>query len=251
MGETMIAPPGPEEPPADSFLSRALGVFISPGTTFESIVWRPDFLAPLITVIVSAVVVTEVMFYKIGAERIVRQSLEISGRASKLSPEQMEQAVHQGAMITAILGRVAGFIGPPIYMLVIAALGLLIVNAILGGSVSLKTGFSIVSYASLVTLVGAALGLVVILYGDPEQFNPQNFMPTTVGFFLNLRETSRPLYAIASSFDVFRIWLIILTSLGLSIATGKKVRPTPIFLCYLGMWMIWVLGVAGLTMLTG
>ena len=48
MGETMIAPPLPEEQPADSFLSRALGVFISPGQAFESIVRRPDFLAPLI-----------------------------------------------------------------------------------------------------------------------------------------------------------------------------------------------------------
>ena len=52
MGETTIAPPIPEDQPADSFLSRALGVFISPGRTFESIVRRPDFIAPLIVAIV-------------------------------------------------------------------------------------------------------------------------------------------------------------------------------------------------------
>jgi len=68
MDETMVAPPGPEDPPGDSFLSRALGILISPGPTFESIVRRPDFLGPLIASIVAAVVVTEVMIYKIGME---------------------------------------------------------------------------------------------------------------------------------------------------------------------------------------
>jgi hypothetical protein len=163
----------------------------------------------------------------------------------------MERAVHQGALFASIVGRVGAFVFTPIFLLVIAALGLLIVDAIFGGSVELKTSFSIVCYSSLVTLVGAALGLVIILFGDPEQFNPQNFMPSTVGFFLNPREISKPLYALASSFDIFRVWFIILTSLGLSIAAGKKVRMAPIFFCYLGMWALWVLGVVGIAWLTG
>ena len=127
MGETMIAPPGPEEPPADSFLNRAAGIFISPGTTFDSIVRRPNFLAPLITAIVAAIAVTETMMEKIGMERIIRQSLELSGRASKLSPEEIEQAVHRSATAGAILGQVTAFVGAPIYMLVITAVGLWII----------------------------------------------------------------------------------------------------------------------------
>jgi hypothetical protein len=91
----------------------------------------------------------------------------------------------------------------------------------------------------------------VILFGDAEQFNPQNFVPSNVGFFLNPHETSKPLYTIASSFDVFTVWFLILAALGLSIATARKVRTLPIFLTFLGMWLIWVLGKAGLSMLGG
>ncbi len=61
MGETMVAPPMPEEPPAGSFLSRFLGVFISPGETFEDIARKPGFIAPLATVFVAAWILVDTM----------------------------------------------------------------------------------------------------------------------------------------------------------------------------------------------
>ncbi len=251
MGETMIAPPMPEEQPGDSFLSRAVGVFISPGRAFESVVRRPDFLTPLIIAIVAAIAVTETMMAKIGMERIVRQSIELSGKASQMSAEQLQQAVHQGATIGGILARVAELVGAPVYLLMVAGVGLFIVNVMFGATTNFKVNFSLVCYAYLVGLVGMVLALVVILFGDAEQFNPQNFVPSNVGFFLNPHETSKPLYTIASSFDVFTVWFLILAALGLSIATARKVRTLPIFLTFLGMWLIWVLGKAGLSMLGG
>ena len=191
------------------------------------------------------------MLEKIGAGRIIRQSLEISGKAAQMTPEQIDQAVQKVATFTAISMRVGGVLGSPIFLLVIAAVGLFIVNVIFGASANFKACFSVVCYASLVLLVGVVLGLVMILFGDVEQFNPENFVPTTVGFFLNPRETSKPLYVIASSFDIFRVWFIILSSLGLSAATGKKVGTVAIFLTYLGIWILIVLGHAGIAALMG
>jgi hypothetical protein len=251
MGETMIEPPMPEESPDNSFLSRAIGVFIAPGRAFESVVRRPDFLTPLIVMTVTSIILTEAMLAKLGAARIIRQSLEMSGQAAKMTPEQLDQATHNAATITAIIMHVAGVLGTPIFLLVIAALGLFIVNVIFGASANFKTCFSVVCYASLVLLVGVVLGLVMILLGDPEQFNPDNFVPTTVGFFLNPRETSKPLYVIASSFDIFRVWFTILASMGLSAATGKKSGTMAILLTFLGIWIVIVLGHAGIAAITG
>jgi hypothetical protein len=251
MGETMVAPPMPGEPPADSFLSRALGVFISPGRTFESIARRPDFLAPLIIMTVASYIIIEAMLEKIGAERIIRQSLEISGKASQMTPEQIDQAVQKVAGFTALSMRLGGVLGVPIFLVVIAAVGLFVVNVIFGASANFKTCLSVVCYANLVLLVSGVLALVMILFGDLEQFNPENFLPTTVGFFLNPRETSKPLYVIASSFDVFHVWFIVLSSLGLSAATGKKVGTLAVFLIYLGIWVLWVAGHAGVVAMMG
>jgi len=251
MGDTMVAPPMPEEQPADSFLSRALGVFISPGRAFESIVHKPDFIAPLIVAIVAAIAITETMMAKIGMERIVRKSIELSSRASQMSAEQLQQAAHQGATIGAIIARVAELVGVPIYLLVVAAVGLFIVNVIFGAATNFKVDLSVVCYANLVGLVGAVLALVVIFFGDPEQFNPQNFIPSNAGFFLNPHEVSKPLYTIATSFDIFTAWFLVVASIGLSIATARKVRPVPIFLTFFGLWLVWVLAKAGLSMLGG
>lgn len=251
MGETTIAPPTSEERPDDSFLSRALGVFISPGRAFESITRRPDFIAPLIIMTVASVILIEAMLQRIGTDRIIRQSLEMSGRAAQMTPEQLDQTVHRAMTFTAITMRVAGVLGTPIFLLVIAAMGLFIVNVIFGASAKFDTCFSVVSNASLVLLIGVVLGFVMIFAGDVEQFNSENFVPTTVGFFLNPRETSKPLYVIASSFDIFRVWFIILSSMGLSAATQKKVGTTAIFLTFLGIWILLVLGHAGLVAMMG
>jgi hypothetical protein len=251
MGETMIAPPLPEDQPSDSFLSRAIGMFIAPGRTFESIVKRPDFIAPLIVGIVGAVVLIEAMLWRIGAGRIIRQAMEANGKAAQMSPEQLDQMVQRASTITAISMRVGGFLAVPLTVLIIAAVGLFIANVIFGASADFKACFSVVAYANLVLQVAVILGLVIIFMGDPEQFNPENPVPTTVGFFLNPHEVSKVLYVIASSFDVFRVWFIVLCSIGLSAATGKKVGTIPIFLTYFGIWILLVLGKAGIAAITG
>lgn len=251
MGETLIAPPLPEDHPEDSFFSRIPKIFFSPQQAFESIVRRPDFLAPLITMTVAGYIIIEAMLQKIGVERIIRRSLELSGKAAQMGPEQVDRAVHGAATVTAVIMRVAGLLGVPIYLLVFAATGLFIVNVLFGASADFKKCFSVVCYANLVGIVGMVLALVMILLGDPEQVNPDNFVPTTVGFFLNPQEISKPLYVIASSFDVFRVWFVVLSSLGLSVATGKKVRTTAILLTYLGIWLVLVLVHAGYAALTG
>jgi len=249
MGETAVAPPTPEE--SDSFLSRAVGVFISPGAAFESIAQRPNFLAPLIVVTVATIAVIEAMLDKLGAEQIARRSIEMTKQAASLSADQIAQQAHQAAPITAIFMRVIGVLAPVVMVLIIAAVGLFIANVLFGGKANFKTAFSVVCYADLVGLVGGVLTAVMVFFGDPEQFNVQNPIPSNVGFFLNMHDTPKALYAIASSFDIFTIWMLLLTALGLSAATARKARPVPIFLSYMGIWIVWVLIKAGLALATG
>jgi len=251
MGETLIAPPVPEDQPADSFFSRALDIFISPGRAFDSIVKRPDFIAPLIVGVVGSIALIEVILQKIGAGRIIRQSMEMSGKAAQMTPEQLDQTVQKVAGFTAISMRVGAVIFVPIFLLVIAAVGLFIANVIFGASADFKTCFSVVCWANLVLQVGVILGIVITLFGDPEQINMENPIPSTVGFFLNQRETSKVLYVMASSFDIFRVWFIVLCSMGLSAAAGKKVGTTAILLTYFGIWMLIVLGKVGFAAMAG
>jgi hypothetical protein len=248
MGDVIVKP-ADADTPAQSFPERLMGIFISPAETFADVARKPGFVAPLILAVLGAIAVTETMLWKIGMERIVRASIEQSSRASSMSPEQIDQAVRQGARFVAIFARIGEIVGAPIVLLVLAGLGLLIVNLIFGARTKFKTVFSLICYANLVSLLGSLMAVAVILFGDPDHFNPESPVPSNVGFFLNPREVSKPLYSLASSADIFSIWLLILIAVGLAEGTGRKVKPLSIFLVYAGFWVIWILVKMGLALI--
>jgi hypothetical protein len=232
---------------ARSFWSRWLGVYVSPGSTFADIARRPDFIAPLSVSIVSALVLTEVMLGKIGMEQIIRNSIAQSGR--RLTAEQIEQAVEGGATVGIVIAHVMALLGTPIFMVIVAALGLLIVNVIYGGEVNFKTAFAVACYTNLINVLAVLMALPMIWFGDPERFNPNNPMPTNVGFFLSPLETSKVVMAIAGSIDLFSFWFIALLGIGYSATTGGKVKPLSIAAFYFGIWLVLVLGKVALALI--
>jgi hypothetical protein len=246
---TTIAAPRPSETPSKPFLSRFCGVYFSPGEAFEDIVRKPSFLAPLVTLIMASLAVTETMLVKIGMQRIIRISLEQGGQAAKMSPEQLDKAVQGGATVGIVFAHAFAVLGTPVFLLIVAGIGLGIINAIFGARASFKTTFSVSCYASLVNVLGALMGIVMILFGDTERFNIQNPVPSNLGFFLNQAETSKPVYSLAGSVDFLSLWLIVLLGIGMSRAAQGKVKSATVSVIYLGMWLIWVLGKAGLSML--
>jgi len=237
-----------EAPPHMSFPARLAGVFVSPRQTFADIARRPDFIAPLILLILAVIAVSEVMLWKIGIERIVRTQVEHSSRASSMTPEQMQQAVEQGARIGSIFAH-AGFVFVLIGTLIVAGVCLAVTNAIFGGKVKFKTAFAITCYASMVTLVSSIIAILLIMFGDVEHFDPQNPGPTNLGFFLNPTDTPKPLMSLAASLDVFTLWFIILLGIGFSEATSRRVKPMPLTLTIFGLWAVWVLAKMGLATL--
>lgn len=247
MSSPAVATPVENAEPPKSFIERFIGVFISPGETFADIARKPDFIAPMIVGMVGAVAVTETMLAKIGMERIVRMSMEHSSRASSMTPEQMDQAVSQGAKFGAIFAHIAGVIGLPIFMVIIAALGLLFVNAIFGGQINFGKSLAVACYANLTGVLGGIMAIALILFGDPEHFNPQSPVPSNLGFFLS-PDTSKPLMVLASALDIFSIWFMILLGIGYSEASGKKVKALTIFLCFFGLRAILLCAQMGLAL---
>jgi len=236
----------PEDQAPQSFVSRLVGVFFSPGEAFADIARKPDILAPLVVGILTAVAFSEVMLAKIGIERIIRIQLEQSGRAANMTPEQLDAAVSQGAKVGAIFTHVIGFLAVPVILLIIAAIGLAIVNVIFGGRSKFSTAFSIAAYANLVGALGGLVGIAVMLFGDPDHFNPAAPVPTSVAFFMDQAHTSKVLFSLATSLDLFNFWLLALLGIGFSAVTGGKAKPLSVFFAFFGVWAVYVLAKMGL-----
>jgi hypothetical protein len=236
--------------PSHSFWWRWLNVYISPGEAFQEIARKPEFVFPLIVAIVGGLAVIETMLTKIGAAQIVRTSIEQSGRASSMSAEQMQEAISRSAPIVTVITHIVAVLGPVIFVVIAAALGLAFVNGILGAKLDFKISLSVVAYSTLIGAISSLMTIAVILFGDIERFNPNNPSPTNLGFFLNPLETSKPVMALASSLDVFSAWTLVLLGIGYSEATGRRVKALTVSLLYLGALLVWVLGKVGLAMLT-
>lgn len=245
-GEANVMPAGVQEMSA---AARFFGVFTEPSKTFADISRKPGFWAPLIVLILFSFASVETLIHKVGMEQIVRHSIETSGRASTMSPEQMQQAVSAGAKFAGIITPIAGLIGMPILILIVSAIGLLILKVIFGTSTNFKTAFSVTTHAYLPMVLASILTIIVILFGDPVNMNPQNLVPANIGFFLSKQATGSALYSLASSVDFFSFWILGLLGIGFSATTGRKVKPKSVFFAFLVLWAIYVLIRAGLSLL--
>jgi Yip1-like protein len=250
MGTVETMAPEARQPESKSFLARFAGVFYAPGETFNDIARSPNFLAPLITMTVLSIALTETMLAKIGMARIIRQTLEQSGQAEKMSADQLQQAIGRGAQIAAIFAHIGGVLGAPVSVLLIAAVGLLFTNAFFGAEVRFKTSLAIASYANLVNALGIVMGLAMIFLSDPERFNAQVPVPTNAAYFLDPSSVSKVLFAVAKSFDILTFWFMILLGISYSEATGRKVKALTMFLCFFGIWLVLFLGRVGWALLS-
>src|SRR5271169_1455545 len=146
MSSPAVAAPLEDANPPKSFLERFIGVFISPGETFDDIARHPGFIAPFITVAVAVSALVDTMYWKLGMETVTRISLERSAFASRMPPDQIEKAISDSAghlTRTLIVSPIAIVVVMAIVLLIFAGLGMLFVNAIFGGDVKFKTLLSV------------------------------------------------------------------------------------------------------------
>ncbi len=245
------------DPPPDAgqalapkpFLSRLIGVFIEPGETFEDIVRKPDFVAPLILLALVSLGVAETMLAKVGISRIILHSLQASGRASMMDSAQLNQAIQRGAPVASALMQAMSVVGVLFFLLVVAGFGILILNVFFGQRARFKEVFSATCYAYMPSIVGAGMAIAVVLFGNPDFFNPSTPAPTNLGFFLNPLTTSHVVFAVASSVDIIIVWFLILLSIGLSRVSRNAVKAGSIFLTYFGAWMLLVMVKVGFALL--
>lgn len=251
MADAYSSPDAPQSTPPMSFLSRLVGVFIEPGETFEDIARKPNWIAPLILMVLVSLAVMETMLAKVGVSRIMMHTLQQSGRAATMDPEQLNQAITKGAPITAAFMQGAAIFGVPIILLIVAGFGLIVLNGFFGEKARFKEVFSATCYAYLPHIVGAVMAIAVMFFADPDAFIPQNPAPTNPGFFMDPATSSHAVYALASSLDIFTLWFLALLAIGLSKVLQKKAKTGSIFMTFLGAWILLIIVRVAFTMLMG
>jgi len=238
------------QPQGMSAAARVTGVLFEPAATFQDIARRPTFLLPMILVILASLVFSVLMGQRVGWDRVIQQRNEMMGQAmqqrmSQMPAEQREAQEKMQRMITPITTYAGSILGTPIIWLISAGLLMLIVKVMMSVPVTFKQVYSIVAFAAMPIVIQTILKIVVLYLKKPDDFNTMNPLAFNPGAFMDPATGSKFLYVVGVSLDVFIIWSLVLTAVGLKAAGGKRLSFTGALVAAFTPWVVFVLLGAG------
>ena len=222
--------PNPDATPPLNEGQRIINTFIAPRKTFADIRRSAMWLAPWLLMAVIGIGYSTTVGKKIGWEQVSQNNTRMApasqtARLEALPPEQ--RVVAERRQVTITKGIAYGFSVLSLIWLVMVALVLWgTFNFGAGAEMRFGQALAILVYASLPGILKTILAVIILFVGiDAENFLIQNPVGTNLGYYLSFTDTPRFLYSLASSFDLFLIWTLILTAIGFSVV-GKVKQGT-------------------------
>jgi len=243
MATAAIVPPqDPQQPAPLSEGERLLDTFIAPSKTFTDLRRNASWWAPfLITAIISLIFVY-VVDQKIGFRKVAENQIQAQPKQAERM-ERMPAADREKAMDTQVK-----FTRNFSYLFTVFILGwYALVAAVLfatlkfafSADVKFKTLFALVFYASVPGLLKSILAILSIVAGvSSDTFTFQNPVATNPGYFID-RAANPVLAALLTPFDVFTLWVLALTAIGITCIS--KVKSGAAFAVVFGWFLVIVL----------
>jgi Yip1 domain len=246
MVTTAISPaPGEQEPEAKiSAIGRVFGVLFSPKATFEDIVRKPSWIAPLLLIMIFATAAGVLIGQKVDWNSFIRHQSEQNSTFNNLPADQQEQRVAIGAKVAPYFADCAGlFI--PIGLLISTLILWLAFNLFTGSSLKFSVPWAIICYAAVPTILSSILGAIVAFLKAPGTLNPERFLASNVAAYL---PTDAPHWQLVGGtiLDIFAIWTLVLTAIGFSVANPKKISSGTAYGIVFGIWIAYFVVRVGL-----
>jgi len=235
MSSATAALPSENQPLSE--VERVVDTFVAPTKTFTDIRRSASWWLPwLLGAIVGTAMVT-IVDTKVGMEKVSENRLALTpkqaAKLDQLSPEQRAKQMEIAAKFT----RYFSYSFPVFTLLLVAILaGILLAtfNFGFGAELKFKQCYAVSMYAFLPGVIKALLAILIVLATGGENFTFENPVASNLGALVDPSSTF--LYSIASSIDVFTIWILVLTAIGYSCLT--KVKRGTCYAVIFGWWVV-------------
>jgi hypothetical protein len=198
-------------------------LFLAPADAFASLLTKNQFWIPMILVAVIAAGCAGLWASKADPVVVVRSQMEDMGLWEKIPPEQQATMLADAPKGFAAKQVGGALLVPPIMYVVFAALFLAIYRFAMDGAVTFRQSLTVVCWGSLaVTLVGMPLALLVLWLKGDWNIPIQNALNANLTLALSRGSTSKFLYSVAASLDLFSFWALFLYATGFAVAAKRK-----------------------------
>ncbi len=231
--------PAPEAQAAISPFGRIIGVFFSPGATFEDIVRKPSWVLPVVLLTLLSVGVSFSINQRINWREFMSQQIEKSPGAANMSAEQKEQRIEGGAKFSPPFTYAIGLLGPIIITLLVALVMWGSYNLLGGADTNFGTSFSITSHAFLTGLVSSPLFILILYLKPVGSVDLDNPVAANLAAVLP-DDSAKWLVALCKSIDIFSIWTLILLAIGFAATNRKKLKGSKAFSIAFTVWAVFV-----------
>lgn len=229
--------------PEMGLIARIVGVFFSPGKTFESIARKPGWVIPVILVLAWTVLASSLVTPHLDVDAMVQKQAKVAEKqlGREMTPTEIEQRrtgiaffVKISPIIATCFVAIVLFLVPGVYQGIAAAWGKA------GGYIKTLSVYAHVQFIQIlkgILLVAVAMTRDKI---DPEQMG--TLLKSNAGAFMD-PSSNAVLRAILTNIDIFDLWGLVVCSIGLSKVTklGTKGAAIVVF----GVWVLYVLISAG------
>ncbi|WP_164503405.1 YIP1 family protein [Pleionea sediminis] len=222
-------------------------IFTSPTQAFESIKTQGRAWFPLITIILSTILLMYFYFSSVDFQWFIERTVEISDK--DLSSAQKEQAINlylsigKDKMMYGMVGSMVIFL-PLLFCLF--ALYFLIVSNIRNDNLRFGDAFNIACWSNLVSLVPTLVGFAHIAISDSSQISQTLLKGLNINDLLFNIAPDNIWYSFMTNFDLSYIWISIISGLGYkvyaktSLTTGIIIGFIP-FILINGVWALIIL----------
>jgi hypothetical protein len=231
MTSTDFPASGPaEQAPKPSGFQRLIGVIIAPNETFASIARQPDWVLPLVIILVVALIAGVVFAQRVDFGASIREATE---QNKNITPDQADRAVRIGTAIAKVFTYASPILSL-ISLLIIAAV-LLLAFRLFGGEGDFRQAFSVVVYSWMPGIIKSIIIIAIVAARSVSANDLATLLRSNLAFLVTMKDHPM-LFVLLSSLDVFTIWLLALLIIGFAyVSKFSKSKSAAIVI---SLWVI-------------
>jgi hypothetical protein len=233
------AMPAPDAQATIGPFGRIIGVFFSPKNTFEDIVRKPSWVAPVLLWTALSLIGSFVINQRTNWREYISQQIERNSSTANLPAEQKQQRIEMGAKLSPTITLVIGLVFPVCIVLLEALILWGAYNLLGGANTRFGISLGITSHANLVGVVGALLLILVLYLKPPGTVDLDNPIATNVAVFLP-DGSAKWLESFCKSLDILSFWTMALLAIGFGATNPRKLKGGKAFSIVFSVWGAYV-----------